>query len=87
LIDNQGGQVTFKNNLLYPTGSARIGDVPSSGYTNANPQLVRSDGMMVPSENSPAINAVAASDSYGVDTDIAGNARTGLYDLGAYEVV
>lgn len=32
---------TVTGNILYPTGTAVVGDMPSSGYTNTNPNLKR----------------------------------------------
>ena len=81
-----GSSVEFSINLLYPTGSATLGDVPLSGYMNVNPQLVILDGMMVPSATSPAIDAVPEAEAFGVKTDIEAKVRTGMFDLGAYEI-
>jgi hypothetical protein len=81
-----GSSVEFSVNLLYPTGSATLGDVPLSGYMNVNPQLVILDGMMVPSATSPAIDAVSEAEAFGVKTDIEAKIRTGMFDLGAYEI-
>jgi poly(beta-D-mannuronate) lyase len=82
-----GSTVEVKNNLLFPSGSAGVGDIPSSGYKNLNPLLSSSGGMMVPSASSPAVNAIKASDAYGVVADINGRERLSMYDLGCYEVV
>jgi hypothetical protein len=36
----QGSDIEFRLNLLYPTGSARMGNVPADRCVNANPPLV-----------------------------------------------
>jgi poly(beta-D-mannuronate) lyase len=85
MVDVQSGQVSFKKNILYPTGSAKVGDAPATGYINANPLLTNVAGLMRPSSSSPAINAVAASEAFGVTKDIDGQLRSGLRDIGADE--
>jgi poly(beta-D-mannuronate) lyase len=85
LVAVSSGDVSLENNILYPTGSASVGNVPTSGYSKVNPQLVSSNGMFRPSATSPAINAVQATETYGVTTDIDGQIRTGMFDIGADE--
>ncbi len=86
LVQVQSGEVSFRNNIIFPTGSAAVGNVPASGYTYINPQLIVSDGMFRPSATSPAINAVQVTETYGVTTDIDGQIRTGMFDIGAHEL-
>jgi poly(beta-D-mannuronate) lyase len=85
LVTVSSGDVSLENNILYPTGSASVGNVPTSGYSKLNPQLVSLNGMFRPSATSPAINAVQTAETYGVTTDIDGQVRTGMFDIGADE--
>jgi poly(beta-D-mannuronate) lyase len=85
LVTVSSGDVSLENNILYPTGSASVGNVPTSGYSKLNPQLVSLDGMFRPSATSPAINAVQTTETYGITTDIDGQIRTGMFDIGADE--
>ncbi len=86
LVQLVDAQVNFSNNILYPTGSASIGDIPETGYVNIDPQLVSSGEIMSPSVDSPAIDAIPQAEAYGVATDINGQIRSGLFDIGADEV-
>jgi poly(beta-D-mannuronate) lyase len=83
---NAGTDLVFSHNLLFPTGSATVGDVPTSGYTNADPLLTGLQEIMVPSVASPAVNAIEPAEAYGVMEDMMSNERTGMFDLGAYEL-
>jgi poly(beta-D-mannuronate) lyase len=87
LVEVLDGVVTFKNNIFFPTGSATIGDVPSSGYANVNPQLTNRGKITSPSDSSPAIDAIPSSEAFGVTTDVDGQTRSGMFDTGADELV
>lgn len=80
------GDVTFRNNILYPTGSATIGDIAAGGYTIADPQLENANLFMRPAATSPAIDATSILEGYGITTDIDGQTRSGRLDIGADEV-
>jgi poly(beta-D-mannuronate) lyase len=86
LVQVLNGTVTFSNNILYPTEAATIGDVPPSGYVNVNPLLADSGDIMRPAAASPAIDAIAPSDAYGVTRDVDGQIRSERFDIGADEV-
>lgn len=86
LVQVLNGSVTFDNNILYPTEAAIVGDIPTIGYTNVNPLLIESEAIMRPGATSPAVDAILASEAYGVTTDIDGQTRSGRFDIGADEV-
>ncbi len=86
LVQVLDGSVTFGNNIFYPTEAAIVGDIPPVGYTNANPLLVDSGAIMRPAATSPAVDAILASEAYGVTTDVDGQTRSGRFDIGADEV-
>jgi poly(beta-D-mannuronate) lyase len=85
LLQAIDANVSFKNNIVYPTGSATIGEIPTHGYLNVNPALEVSAGMYRPSSSSPAIDAIPASEAHGVTKDIDGRLRSGMHDIGAHE--
>jgi len=88
LVTVQSGDVSFSKNILYPTGSATVGNIPSSGYTKADPQLTwSSNGMFRPAATSPAIDAISSSEAYGVTRDIDDELRSGKFDIGADELM
>ncbi|SDH17116.1 chondroitinase-B domain-containing protein [Chitinophaga filiformis] len=74
----------WSGNMLYNTNGD--GDMPSSGYTTANPLLARNaTGTFHLQSGSPAIGA--ATGSYpSVTTDMDGQARTAPLEIGADEV-
>ncbi|PSL32210.1 chondroitinase-B domain-containing protein [Chitinophaga ginsengisoli] len=74
----------WSGNMLYNTNGD--GDMPSSGYTTANPLLARdATGTFHLQSGSPAIGA--ATGSYpSVTTDMDGQARTAPLEIGADEV-
>jgi hypothetical protein len=86
LIDVLGGEISFSNNIVYPKGSASVGDIPSDGYLNVNPLLATLDGIFRPSSSSPAIDAASSMAGYRITTDMDGQARNGTSDIGADEV-
>jgi poly(beta-D-mannuronate) lyase len=86
LVQVYAGDVVFRNNIIYPTGSAIAGDLPTSGYKNLNPQLISSGSIMRPLKTSPAVDTLDASATYGVIKDIDGQTRSGQRDIGADEV-
>jgi hypothetical protein len=74
----------WSGNILYNTNGD--GDMPSSGYTTANPLLARdATGTFHLQSGSPAINAATGSYS-AVTTDMDGQSRTSPKDAGADEV-
>ncbi|MDX3060883.1 MULTISPECIES: polysaccharide lyase 6 family protein [Streptomyces] len=76
-----GAGVTWRSNLLW--GAALPGDIPSSGYTRADPLLrLESDGVHRLSPGSPAIGA-ASSGLGSVTLDLDGHARGAARDTGA----
>lgn len=86
LVEVLGGEVTFSNNILHPTGPATVGDIPVSGYTRVNPQLTNVNGIYRPSATSPIIDFISAVDAFGVSTDIDGQTRSGRFEAGADEL-
>ncbi len=87
LVEVLKGDVTFKNNIFFPAGSAAIGNAPSNGYRNVDPQLISLGKITSPSELSPAVDAIPSSEAYGVTTDVGGQTRSGRFDIGADELV
>ena len=87
LIQVMDGDVVFVNNILYPTGTATVGDIPTGGYIKLDPLLQGSEKIMRPTAESPAIDAVSKEEAYGVTTDMDGQVRNGLFDIGAEELV
>jgi hypothetical protein len=74
----------WSGNILYNTNGD--GDMPTSGYTTANPLLARdATGTFHLQSGSPAINAATGSYS-AVTTDMDGQPRTSPKDAGADEV-
>lgn len=86
LVQVIDADVLFANNIVFPTGYAAIGDIPEEGYLNIDPLLETSGDIMRPASDSPAVDAVAQSEAYGVVTDIQGQARIDPFDIGAYEL-
>jgi poly(beta-D-mannuronate) lyase len=86
LVQVIDADVIFANNIVFPTGYAAIGDIPEEGYLNIDPLLEISGDIMRPASDSPAVDAVAQSEAYGVVTDIKGQARIDPFDIGAYEL-
>jgi poly(beta-D-mannuronate) lyase len=79
--------VIFTNNIVFPTGYATVGDIPEGeGYLNIDPLLEISGETMRPASDSPAVDAIPQSEAYGVVTDIEGQRRSGLFDIGADEL-
>lgn len=85
LVQVLKAEVSFANNIVHTVGSATVGDIPSAGYVNIDPQLEENGERMSPSEHSPAVDTIAESEAYGITKDIDGEARTGLFDIGADE--
>ena len=76
--------ITWSGNLLW--GSASNGNIPSSGYTRADPKLTAaSDGVYRLSTGSAAVNATTMDHSSRVTDDLDGHPRTAPYDVGADE--
>ncbi|MEU8889936.1 polysaccharide lyase 6 family protein [Streptomyces sp. NPDC048442] len=74
---------TWQSNMLW--GSASNGNIPSGGYTRADPRLARGqDGVLRLSSGSPAIGA-ATLGSPAVADDIDGDQRGSARDIGADE--
>ncbi|MCX5205428.1 polysaccharide lyase 6 family protein [Streptomyces sp. NBC_00237] len=74
---------TWQTNMLW--GGAANGNIPSGGFTRADPRLVRGqDGVLRLSSGSPAIGA-ATWGSPGVADDIDGDQRGSVRDIGADE--
>lgn len=78
---SEGSGYVYENNLAH---GAPLGISSRPGILEADPQLVQdSEGLWRPSATSPAIDGAAAS-GFLVD-DMDGQARIGLYDIGADE--
>lgn len=78
----EGSGYTFADNIAH---GAPLGISSRPGISEVDPQLVQgSDGLWRPSAGSPAINGAVASGL--VVDDMDGQARIGLYDIGADEV-
>ncbi|MFI5806100.1 chondroitinase-B domain-containing protein [Streptomyces sp. NPDC051561] len=74
---------TWQTNMLW--GSAANGNIPSGGFTRADPKLVQGqDGVLRLSSGSPAIGAATLS-STAVADDIDGDPRGSARDIGADE--
>ncbi|CAM5403455.1 lyase [Streptomyces spiroverticillatus] len=81
LYDHSG--FTWRTNMLW--GSAANGNIPTSGFTRADPKLVQGpDGVLRLSSASPAIGA-ASPVNPGVTDDIDGDQRGSTRDIGADE--
>ena len=76
---------TWAGNILW--GAAADGDLPATGFTRVDPQLV-TDAAGVPriGAGSPAVNAATQDHSATVTDDIDGRRRIGVADVGAHEV-
>jgi poly(beta-D-mannuronate) lyase len=87
LVHVMDGDVIFANNILYPTGTAIEGEIPAEGYTKLDPLLQGASDILRPTPESPAIDAVPKEEEYGIATDVDGQVRNGLFDIGADELV
>ncbi|TDU84256.1 poly(beta-D-mannuronate) lyase [Kribbella voronezhensis] len=77
--------ITWSGNILW--GSASNGNIPSSGFTRADPKLVAgSDGVYRLSTGSAAVNASSQDHSSQVTDDLDGQPRVAPYDVGADEL-
>ncbi|RXP45218.1 T9SS C-terminal target domain-containing protein [Lutibacter sp. HS1-25] len=83
-INNQGSEVIWKNNLMYPTGTATLTNDGSTFTVNEaiteNPFLVMNDGVYRSTTNTPKYND---SSSGAASTDIEGQTRPALSNPGA----
>jgi poly(beta-D-mannuronate) lyase len=78
------GGITWSGNILW--GSAANGNIPSGGFTRADPKLsAGTDGVYRLGSGSAAINATSMDHSSRVTDDVDGQARTAPYDVGADE--
>jgi poly(beta-D-mannuronate) lyase len=76
--------ITWSGNLLW--GSASNGNIPTTGFTRADPKLTSSsDGIYRLGSGSAAINATSVNHASEVTDDLDGQARTAPYDVGADE--
>jgi len=76
--------ITWSGNILW--GSASNGNIPSGGFTRADPKLsAGTDGVYRLGSGSAAINATSMNHSSRVTDDLDGHARTAPYDVGADE--
>ncbi|NEA32482.1 polysaccharide lyase 6 family protein [Streptomyces sp. SID13031] len=76
--------ITWSGNILW--GSASNGNIPSSGFSRADPKLVAGgDGIYRLGSGSAAINAVSVNHAGEVGDDLDGHARSAPYDVGADE--
>ena len=87
LVQVMEGDAIFANNILYPTETAIEGDIPAEGYIRIDPLLQGSGDIMRPTAESPAIDAMPKEQAYGIATDMDGQVRNGLFDIGADELV
>ncbi|MEV8371572.1 polysaccharide lyase 6 family protein [Kribbella sp. NPDC056861] len=78
------GGITWSGNILW--GSASNGNIPSGGFTRADPKLsAGTDGVYRLGTGSAAINATSMNHASRVTDDVDGHARTAPYDVGADE--
>ncbi|MEV6271816.1 polysaccharide lyase 6 family protein [Kribbella sp. NPDC051936] len=76
--------LTWSGNILW--GQAANGNIPSSGFTRADPKLTASsDGVYRLGAGSAAVNAAGVDHSSQVTDDVDGQTRTAPYDVGADE--
>ncbi|WP_328993151.1 polysaccharide lyase 6 family protein [Kribbella sp. NBC_01245] len=76
--------LTWSGNIVW--GGASTGNIPSSGYTRADPKLVAgTDGIYRLASGSAAINKSSLDHSTRVTDDLDGHTRTAPYDVGADE--
>jgi len=76
--------LTWSGNILW--GQAADGNIPSSGFTRADPKLTAgSDGVYRLGAGSAAVNAASVDHSSQVTDDVDGQTRTAPYDVGADE--
>ncbi|MEQ9461240.1 MAG: chondroitinase-B domain-containing protein [Phycisphaeraceae bacterium] len=80
----EGPGWTWQDNLVF---GAPLGITPRPGITIADPDLILApDGLFRPDTNSPALNMIPFSSAI-VTTDMDGQTRTGLIDIGADEAL
>ncbi|MFF0343086.1 chondroitinase-B domain-containing protein [Kribbella sp. NPDC004875] len=76
--------ISWSGNVTW--GGATDGNIPSSGFTRADPELTAgTDGVYRLGAGSAAINAAALNHTSQVTDDVDGQARTAPYDVGADE--
>ncbi|QNE17239.1 lyase precursor [Kribbella qitaiheensis] len=76
--------ITWSGNILW--GGAANGNIPSSGFTRADPKLqAGSDGVCRLGSGSAALNAASQNHSGQVTDDLDGQPRVAPYDVGADE--
>jgi poly(beta-D-mannuronate) lyase len=76
--------ITCSGNILW--GSASNGNIPTSGFTRADPRLMAgTDGIYRLGSGSAAINAATANHASEVTDDLEGQTRTAPFDVGADE--
>jgi poly(beta-D-mannuronate) lyase len=82
---NEGTGWTWQGNIAF--GGSLGPKAGGSGITVLDPQLqLGADGLWRPGSNSPAINGGSGNYSSLITTDMDGQARIGIYDVGADEV-
>ena len=77
------GEVAWANNIVQAEGAAQVGTLPSTGVTQRDPKLLKSDQIYRLDANSPAINAGLSLKR--VSHDIDGQPRQDPVDIGADE--
>ncbi|GAA0945148.1 polysaccharide lyase 6 family protein [Kribbella koreensis] len=76
--------ITWSGNILW--GAASNGNIPTSGFTRADPKLTAgTDGIYRLGSGSAAINAASVNHASEVTDDLDGQTRTAPYDVGADE--
>src|SRR5262245_54055066 len=81
----EGTGWTWQGNIAF--GGSFGPKAGAAGITNVDPQLqLGTDGLWRPTPASPAINGVSGDFSSLLTTDMDGQARIGIYDVGADEV-
>jgi poly(beta-D-mannuronate) lyase len=82
---NEGANWTWQGNIAF--GGSLGPKAGASGITVVDPQLqLGADGLWRPGASSPAINGGSGNYSSLITTDMDGQARIGIYDVGADEV-
>ena len=82
---SEGANWTWQGNIAF--GGSLGPKTGASGITVVDPQLqLGADGLWRPGANSPAVNGGSGNYSSLITTDMDGQARIGIYDVGADEV-
>jgi poly(beta-D-mannuronate) lyase len=85
LSNRNGGSMAFEGNLAFRSDGRDVGgSLPSSQVRVADPKLENRGGILRPGARSPAVDRASGRFAL-VSDDIDGRARTGTFDIGAFE--